>query len=154
LLQLPDYYAALGIEPDAHRSDIRAAYCRLARRYDPGLVADPVKEAIMIGLNQAHEVLTVPWKRAFYDLFPRQAAARPGIEASVTPGGTKVPATVKWILIGLSVLFLFSVVTFRWNVAAGLLAFGLGTLAAMTILVNILIPDVDPDRLEDIQDGA
>jgi len=153
LLQLPDYYAVLDLESDAPTAAIRASYRQLARLYDPGLERDSLKEPIMILLNQAHEVLTVPWKRRLYDLFPHQAGPW-GIEPIGPPATTRVPTGAKLILVGVGLLYLLSVLALRWNIVVSMLSVGFGMLAAMTVLVNILAPDFDPDPLEDVEDGA
>jgi curved DNA-binding protein CbpA len=84
-----DYYAILGIGPQANEMEIRLAYRRLARRYHPDLHPDrPDGEARLKELNEAYEVLGDPARRAAYharypavrvtvDAVPRPPRARP-----------------------------------------------------------------------------
>jgi hypothetical protein len=62
----PDYYAELGLAPDADEAAIRQAYRQLARRFHPD-VAGPGGLARMRALNAAYAVLGDPTRRSDYD---------------------------------------------------------------------------------------
>jgi curved DNA-binding protein len=66
-MQFKDYYQVLGVEPSASEDDIRTAFRRLARKHHPDLNPSPDAAARMQELNEAHEVLRDPEKRAAYD---------------------------------------------------------------------------------------
>jgi curved DNA-binding protein CbpA len=74
-----DFYAELGVAPEAEPDVIRAAYRALAKRYHPdrqgggGLAA----AAKMARLNGAYEVLGHPDSRRLYDRQRLQAQAKP-----------------------------------------------------------------------------
>lgn len=64
---MTDHYATLGLERGASVDDIKRAYRKLAMKYHPdkqGGDADKFK-----AINQAHEILSDPEKRARYDQF-------------------------------------------------------------------------------------
>lgn len=65
----PDYYAVLGVLPDAEDIVIRAAYKALAQRYHPDRFKGPAEEAHrrMVDINEAFAVLSDPVKRREYD---------------------------------------------------------------------------------------
>lgn len=70
----PDYYATLGVSPDASSAEIEAAYRRLAARrtnatFRPGRAARELAQ-----INAAYSVLGYPDRRADYDA--RRAAPR------------------------------------------------------------------------------
>lgn len=63
-----NYYAMLGLHPDADRAAVRAAYRRLARACHPDLHPhDPQAAARFRQLSQAVAVLSDPAQRAAYD---------------------------------------------------------------------------------------
>src|SRR5436190_22394471 len=70
-----DYYATLGLYPNAEQVVIRAAYRALAQRYHPDRFDGPknAAEERMKAINEAYAVLSDPEKRAAYD---RQRQAR------------------------------------------------------------------------------
>jgi curved DNA-binding protein CbpA len=77
--QTMDFYAELGVAPEAEPDVIRAAYRALAKRYHPdrqegaGLAA----AAKMARLNGAYEVFGHPDSRRLYDRQRLQAQAKP-----------------------------------------------------------------------------
>jgi hypothetical protein len=63
-----DYYACLGVAPDAPPSEVDAAYRRLARRWHPDAnPADPQAEERFKEVVAAHRVLRDPATRVAYD---------------------------------------------------------------------------------------
>jgi curved DNA-binding protein CbpA len=64
-----DYYAIVGVRPDAAPEAIRAAYRELARRYHPDTTTLPKSEAAnrFIELQEAFDVLSDPERRSRYD---------------------------------------------------------------------------------------
>lgn len=66
-VQLPDYYAVLGVERGASEQEIHAAYRRMARAYHPDLNKAPEAEAQFMRLREAYDVLTDVEQRTSYD---------------------------------------------------------------------------------------
>jgi curved DNA-binding protein len=68
-LDYKDYYSTLGVSKDAASADIQKAYRKLARKYHPDVNSSPKAEEKFKEINEAHEVLKDPDKRAKYDQF-------------------------------------------------------------------------------------
>jgi len=66
-LKFKDYYQILGVSRDASQDDIKRAYRKLARKYHPDVSKEPDAEERFKEVNEAHEVLSDPEKRAAYD---------------------------------------------------------------------------------------
>ncbi|MFN3712486.1 MAG: DnaJ C-terminal domain-containing protein [Alcanivoracaceae bacterium] len=66
-MEFKDYYALLGVEPDADPAAIKGAYRRLARKYHPDLSQEPDAEARFKEVAEAWQVLKDATKRADYD---------------------------------------------------------------------------------------
>lgn len=66
-MEYKDYYKILGVSRDAKPEDIKRAYRRLARKYHPDVSKERDAEARFKEINEAHEVLKDPEKRAAYD---------------------------------------------------------------------------------------
>ena len=64
-----DYYSILGVAKDAETGEIQKAFRKLARKYHPDVNSSPEAEAKFKEINEAHEVLKDPEKRAKYDQF-------------------------------------------------------------------------------------
>jgi len=65
-----DYYDILGVKRDASEAEIKRAFRRLAKKYHPDRnKGDARAEARFKEINEAHNVLTDPKKRAQYDRF-------------------------------------------------------------------------------------
>ncbi len=79
-----DYYLLLGLLPTADSETVIAVYRRLARKYGVPGGSDP-DEAKFRLLNEAHEVLTDPAKRARYDSYRTHRANASGKARSEQP---------------------------------------------------------------------
>lgn len=67
-MEYKDYYKILGVDKNASEKEIKAAYRKLARQYHPDVNPnDPQAEARFKEINEAHEVLSDPEKRAKYE---------------------------------------------------------------------------------------
>ncbi|WP_213990200.1 curved DNA-binding protein [Sodalis sp. dw_96] len=66
-MDFKDYYAALGVEPDADIKTIKTAYRRLARKYHPDVSTEPNAESRFKDVAEAYEVLKDTARRAEYD---------------------------------------------------------------------------------------
>jgi DnaJ-class molecular chaperone len=65
-----DYYTALGVQKDASQKEIKAAFRKLARKYHPDVNPnDKSAEERFKAINEAHDVLSDPEKRAKYDRY-------------------------------------------------------------------------------------
>ena len=63
------YYDILGVKKDASEKEINRAYRKLAAKYHPDINHEPGAEEKFKKINEAHEVLSDPQKRAQYDQF-------------------------------------------------------------------------------------
>lgn len=66
-MEFKDYYAELGVKPDASQADIKRAYRKLARQFHPDVSKEPNAEARFKSVAEAHEVLHHAERRAAYD---------------------------------------------------------------------------------------
>ena len=67
-MQYKDYYKILGIKRDASEKEIKQAFRKLARKYHPDVnPGDKEAEEKFKDINEAHEVLGDPKKKAKYD---------------------------------------------------------------------------------------
>jgi curved DNA-binding protein len=65
-----DYYKILGVDKNADEKEIKRAYRRLARKFHPDVnPGDAAAQERFKEINEAHEVLSDPEKRAKYDRF-------------------------------------------------------------------------------------
>ena len=75
-MEYKDYYAALGVEPEATPDEIKRAYRKLARKYHPDVSKEKDAEARFKDLAEAYEVLKDPERRAAYDEVGRRWTGR------------------------------------------------------------------------------
>src|SRR5512134_223678 len=66
-MRFKDYYQVMGVARDASQEDIKRAYRKLARKYHPDVSKEKNAEERFKELQEAHEVLKDPEKRAAYD---------------------------------------------------------------------------------------
>jgi curved DNA-binding protein len=66
-MEFKDYYAILGVAPDAEKADIKAAYRKLARKYHPDLNPGKESEEKFKEVAEAWEVLGDDTRRAEFD---------------------------------------------------------------------------------------
>ena len=67
-VEYKDYYKILGVDKKATKAEISKAFKNLAKKYHPDLNRDDKKaEDRFKEINEAHEVLKDPEKRAMYD---------------------------------------------------------------------------------------
>ncbi|MDR0781198.1 MAG: DnaJ domain-containing protein [Pseudomonadales bacterium] len=85
-MEFKDYYATLGVAPEASAEDIKKSYKRLARKYHPDVSKEQDAEAKFKEVAEAYEVLRDATKRAEYDQLRRHGAERPGAEFTPPPG--------------------------------------------------------------------
>jgi len=82
-MKYKDYYQILGVPRDASQDDIKKAYRKLARKYHPDVSKEKDAEERFKEINEAHQTLSEPEKRAAYDQLGRY---RPGEEFRPPPG--------------------------------------------------------------------
>ena len=83
-MEFKDYYAALGVAPDADEKAIKTAYRKLARKFHPDVSKEKGAEEKFKGVNEAYEALKDPAKRRAYDQL-RAQGYRPGEEFHPPP---------------------------------------------------------------------
>lgn len=66
-MRYKDYYKVMGIARDASQDEVKRAYRKLARKYHPDVSKEKDAEEKFKELQEAHEVLKDPEKRAAYD---------------------------------------------------------------------------------------
>jgi curved DNA-binding protein len=71
-----DLYATLGVARDADEDTIKKAFRKLAMKYHPDKNPGKANEQRFKDVNQAHEVLSDPKKRALYDEFGEESMSQ------------------------------------------------------------------------------
>lgn len=95
MIDEPDYYALLGVSPDADAEALRLAYRVLARRYHPDIAGTGSLER-MQQINQAYTVLSDPEAREAYHLrngLPLPGTTNASTTARSASNGNGEPAT-------------------------------------------------------------
>jgi DnaJ-class molecular chaperone len=71
---IPNYYAILGVAPDAENAEIKQAYRRLALQHHPDVNAKKTQpeDTQIKRVNEAYTILSDPRKRAAYDILLQQ----------------------------------------------------------------------------------
>jgi curved DNA-binding protein len=82
-MKYKDYYQILGVGRGASSDEVKKAYRRLARKYHPDVSKETGAEEKFKDVNEAHEVLSDPDKRAAYD---QLGSYRPGQDFRPPPG--------------------------------------------------------------------
>ena len=82
-----DYYATLGISPDADENALKQAYRQLARLYHPDTSQEPDAAARFLEVQEAYELLGDPLRREAYDHWRKQQGLdlSPPLHLRVTP---------------------------------------------------------------------
>ena len=73
-MEFKDYYAILGVKPDADNSAIKTAYRKLARQYHPDMNSAAGAEDKFKEVAEAHEVLKNKTRRAEFDELRRYSS--------------------------------------------------------------------------------
>src|SRR2546429_8072850 len=72
-MEFKDYYAALGVAPDADEQAIKQAYRKLSRQYHPDVnPGDKQAEERTKEINEAYQALNAPERRSKYDELRQQ----------------------------------------------------------------------------------
>lgn len=79
-----DFYAVLGVKPDASAEQIKKAFRALARKYHPDVSKEADAAAKMAAVNEAYNILSDKERRAEYDAV-RAAASRRRSRAGAQP---------------------------------------------------------------------
>jgi curved DNA-binding protein len=66
-MQFKDYYATLGVKPDATDAELKSAYRKLARKFHPDVSKESGAEEKFKAVNEAYEALKDPARRKSYD---------------------------------------------------------------------------------------
>ena len=87
----PDYYAVLGLTPDATSEDIKKAYRQLARQYHPDAQTVPGTAMLFRGIQAAYDVLSDKDQRAAYDRAHAEAGQSPNSAIQVRLEASRDP---------------------------------------------------------------
>ncbi len=83
---IQDYYAILGVSPEAHSEDVKAAYRRAARRFHPDVNTNPGAAAQFRDIAEAYDVLGSDTNRYDYDMvLNRDGLPYPYYSLRITP---------------------------------------------------------------------
>jgi molecular chaperone DnaJ len=111
-----DYYAVLEIAPSADSTEINAAFRRLAWRYHPDRNPAPGATLQFQDINQAHQVLSDPERRAEYDAQWHPRAHRQTVQPTARPHSHRSPHRRRRIRAVLMTIFAFAFVCSAWVV--------------------------------------
>ena len=82
-MKYKDYYAILGVPRTASADEIKKAYRKLAKQYHPDVSKEKNAEERFKEINEAHQTLSDPEKKAAYDQLGQY---KPGEEMRPPPG--------------------------------------------------------------------
>jgi curved DNA-binding protein len=82
-MKYKDYYAILGVPRTASADDVKKAYRKLAKQYHPDVSKEKNAEERFKEINEAHQTLSDPEKKAAYDQLGQY---QPGEEIRPPPG--------------------------------------------------------------------
>lgn len=85
-MEFKDYYALLGVPPDADAAAVKAAYRKLARKYHPDVSTEAGAEEKFKEVSEAYEVLSDATRRADYDQLRAYGGSRRGRPFEPPPG--------------------------------------------------------------------
>lgn len=149
---MSNYYAILGVEPDAAAAEIEAAYARQLERYNPALVAtmDPelrrVAEERTSVLQQAYRILSDPLRRKQYDASLNPASGAPA-QASIKARRTLTAREQLMALGGaLAAVVLIGAIWFLTGRSAGETTRAMGEVNRPAPAIDL--PTVDGGRVE------
>lgn len=91
-----DYYATLGVGPEAEFAAIRVAYRNLMRRYHPDVNGTAEAAAKATEINAAYACLSDPDERAFYDRLREARRSRPSFSAAGATASPSQPQRPGW----------------------------------------------------------
>jgi curved DNA-binding protein len=93
-MEFKDYYKILGVSPKATKEEIRKAFRKLARAWHPDVAKDKANaDRRFKEINEAHEVLSDPQKRARYDQLGSAWNQPGGIPGGMRTGGFRRAST-------------------------------------------------------------
>jgi curved DNA-binding protein CbpA len=110
---MPDYYAILGIAPNATSRQIKTAYRKRMKEVHPDLagwenvVEKKRREALAKQINEAYNTLYDPSRRRMYDLRRRRPSSRngSGTTSSVDVAESLIRGILRISLFGLELIF-------------------------------------------------
>ena len=88
-----DYYALLGVDPDATSAQIKTAYRKLAKQYHPDVNNSPDAAERFREITEAYDTLTDPDRRRRYDRLHGTGRTTSG--GTTSGPGTPGPATAR-----------------------------------------------------------
>jgi len=88
---IKDYYAILGIKPNATPEEVRIAFRNMARIYHPDRNSAPDAEERFKDINDAYERLADPQKRQTYDELLNVSASTEAVATPPTPSTAETP---------------------------------------------------------------
>lgn len=86
-MKFKDYYAVLGVAPDADDKAVKVAYKKLARKYHPDVSKEPQAEEKFKDIGEAYEVIHNKEERAKYDELRRHQQSRANQQQANYDGG-------------------------------------------------------------------
>lgn len=121
-----DYYSALELDPSADLTAVNAAFRRLAWRYHPDRNPSPGATLQFQDINEAHQVLSDPERRAEYDAkwHPHSRDRRQPVQHAARTHSHRSPHRRRRFRKVLLTLFAFVFVTSAWALIYAALSSG------------------------------